>query len=129
MSEQGKQHPFLVRFSRRKSLLRAHVIGDSTLENTVAYWMAIVGELQREPATQLLLVDELLGEPLTESDWFNLVRGMQGHGLENVRIAHVKPHGLQKIEYCEIFARDAGFAAHVFDDEHAAELWLHYGEA
>jgi hypothetical protein len=53
---------------------------------------------------------------------------MANHGLEQMRIAHVKPHGLHRIEYCEIFAREAGFDARVFDDEHAAELWLRYGE-
>lgn len=129
MSSQGTRSPFLVRFSRRQSQLRAHVIGDSTLENTVAYWRAILAEVQREPADSLLLIDELLGEPLTEAEWFNLVQQVQGHGLERVRIAHVKPQGLQQIEYCEIFACEAGFEAHVFDDEHAAEIWLRYGES
>lgn len=104
------------------------VIGDSTLENTVAYWRAILAEVQHEVPESLLLIDELVGESLTEAEWLNLVQRMKGLGLESVRIAHVKPHGLQQIEYCEIFARDAGFTAHVFDDEHAAELWLRYGE-
>ena len=35
--------------------------------------------------------------------------------------------GLQGIEYCEIFAREAGFHARVFDNEATAELWLRYG--
>ena len=50
-------------------------------------------------------------------------------GLEQVRIAHVRPAGLQQLEYCEIFAVELGFQAHVFVDERAAELWLRYGEA
>ena len=117
-----------VNFSRRSSQLRVHVTGESTLENTVAYWQAIVAEVAREPAASLLLIDELTGRPLMQAEWLSLVQHMAGHGLEDVRIAHVKPHGLQQIEYCEIFARDAGFNARVFDDEHAAGLWLRYGE-
>jgi len=52
-----------------------------------------------------------------------------GKGLENVRIAHVKPHGLQQIEYCELHAREVGFVARVFTREIEAELWLRYGAA
>ena len=129
MSPHSKHPPFFLRSSRQGSQLRVHVIGESTLDNTIAYWQAILAEVEKEPAAQLLLIDELLGEPLTESEWLSLVRNMSNHGLEQVRIPHVKPHGLQRIEYCEIFARDAGFDARVFDDERAAELWLRYGEA
>ena len=128
MAAQGSGAPLLVKFSRRPSQLRAQVTGDSTLENTVAYWQAIVAEVAREPAASLLLIDELVGRPLTQAEWLSLVQHMAGHGLEDVRIAHVKPQGLQQSEYCEIFARDAGFNARVFDDEHAAQLWLRYGE-
>ena len=128
MAAQGSGAPLQVNFSRRSSQLRVHVTGESTLENTVAYWQAIVAEVAREPAASLLLIDELTGRPLMQAEWLSLVQHMAGHGLEDVRIAHVKPHGLQQIEYCEIFARDAGFNARVFDDEHAAGLWLRYGE-
>jgi hypothetical protein len=34
---------------------------------------------------------------------------------------------LQGSEYCEIFAREAGFDARVFSNEATAELWLRYG--
>jgi hypothetical protein len=53
---------------------------------------------------------------------------MRGLGLETVRIAHVKPHGLQLIEHCEIYANEAGFDSRVFTDESQADLWLRYGE-
>ena len=49
--------------------------------------------------------------------------------LEQVRIAHVRPGGLQQLEHCEIFAVELGFQARVFVDERVAELWLRYGEA
>ena len=128
VSPHSKHPAFFVSSSRRGSQLRVHVIGESTLDNTIAYWQAILTEFEKETAAQLLLIDELLGEPLTESEWLSLVRNMANHGLEQMRIAHVKPHGLQRIEYCEIFARDVGFDSRVFDNEHAAEIWLRYGE-
>ena len=45
-----------------------------------------------------------------------------------MRVAHVKPIGLQNIEYCEIHAREAGLDARVFTNEMEASLWLRYGE-
>lgn len=127
MAPRGSRGPG-VEFRRESGWLHVEVVGESTLDNTVAYWQAIAAELQREPVANILLVDRLMGEPLTQSQWFDLVARMRGAGLERVRIAHVRPVGLQSIEYCEIFARDAGFEARVFDDEHAAALWLKYGE-
>ena len=109
-------------------MLRAEVVGESTLENTLAYWQAIVSEVRRHRPRCLLLVDELRGLPLGEAQWQRLVQVMRGSGLEGVRIAHVKPQGLQKLEYCELYAREAGFDAHVFDEELAAKFWLRYGD-
>jgi hypothetical protein len=54
---------------------------------------------------------------------------MAGSGLERVRIAHVKPTGLDHLEYCEIYANAAGIDARVFADEGEAERWLRYGAA
>ena len=128
MSREKPTPPFLIRFARRQRTLRVQVTGLCTLENTVAYWKAIVDESQRVRPGAILLVDELQGEPLAETDWKRLVEAMAGHGLESVKIAHVKPAGLQKIEHCELYAREAGFHARVFDDERMADLWLRYGE-
>jgi hypothetical protein len=119
---------FLLRFSRHDDMLRAEVVGESTLENTLAYWQGIVAEVRRQPPRCLLLVDELRGAALGEEQWQRLVEAMRDSGLEGVRIAHVKPQGLQKLEYCELYAREAGFDAHVFDDEVAAKFWLRYGD-
>lgn len=118
----------VVRFARRGGILRVEVEGESTLENTMAYWHAIEDEVRRAPVPAILLVDRLGGAVLTEEHWRRLVQALAGHGLEHVRIAHVKPHGLQQIEYCELFAREAGFHARVFDNEVTASLWLRYGE-
>ena len=128
MTPAAKESPVLIRFVREQTVLRVHVIGASTLENTVTYWQAIVAEVQREAPEAIVLVDELQGEPLTPEQWLNLVQAVAGQGLEPIRIAHVKPHGLQQIEYCELYACEAGFDARVFDDEHAAMLWVRWGE-
>jgi len=118
----------VIRFGRSHGVLRVDVEGDSTLENTIAYWKAIEDEVRRAPVPAILLIDNLRGQALTADDWQRLVEALAGHGLENVRIAHVRPRGLQQIEYCELFAREAGFQARVFDSEVPASLWLRYGE-
>ena len=108
--------------------LRVSVRGTENLENTMHYWNQIAEAIRPGVAKYLLLVDELQGQPLTESQWLHLVVSMQGTGIEQLRIAHVKPLGLQQVEYCEIFARDAGIEAKVFEDEILADIWLRYGE-
>ena len=60
---------------------------------------------------------------------YALVEGLMACGLEAVRIAHVKPLGLQSVEHCEIHAREVGLEARVFDNETNARLWLRYGSA
>jgi len=108
--------------------LRVVVSGAGTYENTLAYWQTIAAALQELRAPGLLVIDETTGKPLSADDWKSLVEQMLGKGLERVRIAHVKPHGLQSIEYCELAAREAGLEARVFTDEAEADLWLRYGE-
>lgn len=108
--------------------LRVEVRGVGTYENTLAYWHAVVAELGKHQVPGLLLIDETTGEPLSAEKWKTLVAAMIGKGLEHVRVAHVKPRGLQRIEYCELSAREAGLEARVFTDEAEADLWLRYGE-
>jgi len=104
--------------------LRVHVRGSGTYENTAAYWRAIQRHLRLTRARNLLLLDELQGDGLSEAEWLDLVVHMAGMGLEEVRIAHVKPAGVKDVEYCELFARDAGYQARVFACEQEAERWL-----
>jgi hypothetical protein len=108
--------------------LRAHVAGESDVDATLSYWREIAQAARERNADSLLLVDELAGAPLDEGDWLRVVTGLQGEGLERLRIAHVKPKGLQQVEFCEIFARDAGIEARVFENEALADIWLRYGE-
>lgn len=118
---------FAVHFEPHRAGLRVHVTGEISLANTIAYWTRILDQVRADPRP-VLLVDEMHGDPLDAGDWEELVVAMQGTGLEAVRIAHVKPRGLDAVEYCEIFAREAGFEARVFTDENAAALWLRHGE-
>ena len=67
------------------------------------------------------------GDALPEQDWQKLVEAMKGTGLDQPRIAHVKPLGLQSVEYCELFALEAGLRARVFSSEDEAITWLRYG--
>ncbi len=107
--------------------LRVEVRGLRTLETTIAYWEAILDHVKQRQPRWLLVLDELRGNELKASEWKELVEAMAGRGLEGMRIAHVKPFGLDHIEYCEIYAREAGLEARAFADEGVAERWLRYG--
>lgn len=111
--------------SSQSGTMRFHVRGHETFANTIMYWRAILEELQAGRFERLLLVDELKGTPLLEREWLELVVMMEGLGLDKVRIAHVKPNGLNEVEFCEIYARDSGIDARVFLHEHEAISWLH----
>lgn len=117
-----------IEFSRAGASLHAVVRGPGNYANTVTYWRSIAAALRERGANSLLLVDKTTGAALSAEEWKMLVGAMQGEGLEQVRIAHVKPIGLQNIEYCEIYAREAGLNARVFTNEMEASLWLRYGE-
>jgi hypothetical protein len=108
--------------------VRAEVSGDLNLATTLAYWREIAAQARACGADSLLLVDTLTGPPLQESDWLHVVTSLQGEGLQKLRIAHVKPLGLRQEEFCEIFARDAGIEARVFENETLANVWLRFGE-
>lgn len=108
--------------------LRVAVTGPRSLENTIAYWEAILVQIHQERPRWLLLCDDMRGPELTAEEWCTLVEAMVGRGLEGVRIAHVKPSGLAQIEHCELYAREAGLDARAFTDVATAERWLRYGE-
>jgi hypothetical protein len=117
-----------IRFAPHRGALRMEVSGPGTFANTLAYWAAITNAVQEHKPFGVLLIDTTTGE-LSATEWKTLVRAMVGKGLESTRIAHVKPRGLQRVEYCEFYAREAGFIARVFTNEVEADLWLRYGES
>ena len=105
--------------------LHVHVAGAATFANTLAYWRAIADALETQPARHLLLVDELVGPSLSAEDWAALVAEV-GPRLGRLRIAHVKPRGLDTVEHCVLSAMAAGLDARVFEDERLASVWLRY---
>ena len=122
-----KDDGYALDLRRQGDGLRATVSGERTLANTVAYWESIVAEVAVHKPKWLLLVDRLRGDELSIDEWRSLVERMTGQGLEGIRIAHVKPSGMDHLEYCEIFAREAGIDARAFADMGVAERWLRYG--
>jgi len=119
--------PLVVRSSRNHGVLRVEVSGPGTYANTLAYWKTLVAAVNEQTPRGLLLIDITTGTELSPQEWKALVDAVSGKGLEAVRVAHVKPHGLQQIEFCELYAREAGITARVFTDEAEADLWLRYG--
>ena len=119
-------------FKRQPPLLLAWVSGgeDTRLEVTFDYWMRIAAEVRATGATQLLVVDEMQGEVMTNDDLERFFTGIRGHGLEGVRIAYVERHAEQipLVEFAGLLANEHGFDARVFAEEAAAVRWLRYGE-
>jgi hypothetical protein len=107
--------------------LRVQVRGEETLANTIAYWRAILVAARTASGNGLLLIDELQGDALTEAQWLELVVHTDSEQVRGLRIAHVKPRGLQAVEYCELYARANDIDARVFVDEAAAARWLRDG--
>ncbi len=118
---------YAIDITLRGGVLHARVSGTSTVANTIAYWRRIAQAAREHGVDALLLVDVMSGEPLQEDDWLQVVTSLQDEGLQRMRIAHVKPQGLQQVEFCEIFARDVGIEARVFENETLAGIWLRYG--
>ena len=105
-------------------VLRAQVMGVRSLASTIAYWEAILARVLQDQPRALLVVDELVGEELSASEWKTLVEEMVGRGLEGVRIAHVKPFAFDQINYCERYANAAGLESRTFRREPEASAWL-----
>lgn len=118
---------FAIVFQRDGDGLRATVTGLRTFENTLAYWRDILTQVRAQRPQWLFVCDRLVGHELSVGEWYSLVEAMKGQGLEGLRIAHVKPSGMDHLEYCEIFAREAGIDARAFNDDGVAERWLRYG--
>lgn len=127
MTTRPPQRDLDVQFQPHPAGLRVRVTGANTVANTIAYFTAVLREIRARPRP-VLLVDELSGPSLTADDWRLVVAAMAGSQLQAVRIAHVKPSGLDALEFCELHAKDAGFDARVFVDEDEASRWLRYGE-
>ena len=121
---------FALDFEERLGYLYVRVAGvNGTLETTVAYWQAIAAEVRRRKPAALMVKDDMLGEPPPPQELMQFVQAMAGLGFEGVRVAYVEADGahVPQVEHGEIYARESGYDARVFGNEHDAELWLRYG--
>ena len=131
MTETSPSRPFALTYTERPDFLRVRVTGvNGSLETTMACWLAIAEEVRVRRPRQLLIKDEMSGEPPPPAEIEQFIRAMAGQGFEGVRVAYVEADGDQvpQVEMGEIYAREQGFDARVFGNEHDAELWLRYGE-
>ena len=122
--------PFRIEYSRESDLLCAHLTGvNGSFETTVAYWTELAGELLREPAAALLVVDDMAGDIPTPDELARFVAVMRGLAPDNVRVAFVEAHAQQiaELEFGEILAREYGFHVRVFGNEADARIWLRHG--
>jgi hypothetical protein len=123
--------PFRLDYADRPGYLYVRVTGvNGSLETTVAYWMAIAAEVRARRPAQVMIKDEMLGEPPSPGEIQQFIAAMVGQGFEGVRVAYVEADGDQvaQVEHGEIYAREQGFDGRVFGSERQAELWLRYGE-
>jgi hypothetical protein len=121
---------FNVHYENRSGYLFAKIDGpQDSLEVSLAYWHELAAECQRRKATRLLVVDQLLGEPLDVKAIESLVKGWQGTGLESVQTAFVELDSINVafMEHGQIFANVSGFSTRVFTEFEEAERWLRYG--
>ena len=120
-----------VTFQARRGLLRAHVTGvKGTLDVTLGYWRRIAEEVRRRKPRNVLVVDEMEGEPLAADQFQKFIGAMRDQGFEGLRVAFVVARGehVPHVEGAEILARAVGFNARVFGNENDAALWLRHGE-
>ena len=113
-------------------LLRACVSGgeDTRLHVTFDYWRRIAEEVRASGADELLVVDEMQGEVMTDAELARFFDGIAGLGLENARIAYVEGRADQmpRIEFVELLALERGYRIRMFGNETDALVWLRHGE-
>lgn len=116
------------------ALLSVRLLGDAvqtTLARTHEYWARIAAKVDEYGAVQLLVLDELPGEVMSDADLLRFFDGIAGLGLDAVQIAYVEGRADQiaRIEYVEQLALERGYRVRMFGNESEARLWLRYGEA
>ncbi|KFN42860.1 hypothetical protein [Arenimonas oryziterrae] len=129
-TDDAPESPYRLHFEQRPNYLYAVVSGpEDSLEITLAYWREIAVECLTRRATRVLVVDELGGTPMPPEQIAELVKNMQGSGMESVQVAFVEPvmAHVPLMEHGEIFAMESGFNARVFSSVNEAERWLRFG--
>jgi hypothetical protein len=98
-------------------------------ENALTAWVAIASEVRVRESKRLLAMSYVEGEPMRPEHMRGFFASMGGLGMEGVRVAYVDMAGFKTplMETAGILASEHGFAARVFDNRIAAELWLRHG--
>ena len=123
--------PYLLETAYTPPLLRATVTGgeDTTLPVTGEYWLRIADLVGLTGARQLLVVDHMQGEVMTDAELDRFFDLIEGRSLADVRIAYVEGRVDQtsRIEYVELLARERGYVVRMFGNETDALVWLRHG--
>ena len=109
--------------------LEGEVSPQAILEVTRTYWMRMAEEVAVRRASQLLVLDMLPGEVMSNEDLVRFFDGVAGLGMETVRIAYVEGRldQVARIEYAELLALERGYRIRMFANEPDARLWLRHG--
>ena len=111
--------------------LSARIVGGRDTGQTVssAYWLRIAEELCSTGASELLVIDGLQGEVMTDADLQRFFDSIHGTGLEQARIAYVESRmdQIQRIEIVEQMALERGYHVRIFTHEPDALVWLRHG--
>ena len=111
--------------------LCARILGgrDTGLGVSSAYWLRIAEEVRATGAGELLVIDGLQGEVMSDADLERFFVLIEGSGLEHARIAYVEARmdQMARIEYAELMARERGYTIRMFSNETDAMIWLRHG--
>ncbi|WP_449447942.1 hypothetical protein [Thermomonas brevis] len=122
---------YRLEFDERPPLLTVRLLGDAetTLERTREYWLRIAESANACGAEQLLVLDALPGEVMSDEDLLRFFDSVGTLGLERVRIAYVEGRidQVSRIEYVELLALERGYRIRMFGNESEARMWLRYG--
>lgn len=122
---------YRLEFDEQPPLLTVRLLGDAetTLERTREYWLRISERANACGAGQLLVLDALPGEVMSDEDLLRFFDSVGTLGLEHVRIAYVEGRidQVSRIEYVELLALERGYRIRMFGNESEARLWLRYG--
>ena len=114
-------------------LLQVTVTGgeETGLPVSLEYWLRIGALVRQTGASQLLVLDRMQGEVMTNEQLAHFFDQIEGIGLERVRIAYVEGRidQIPRIEYAELLALERGYDIRMFANETDARVWLRHGGA
>jgi hypothetical protein len=100
------------------------------VETMRSYWALIAERVHQLQATQLLVLDDMPGEVLSDAGMELFFQGIEALGLKDTRIAYVKQRVdmAMRMEEVEQQALELGYYVRMTANESDARLWLSYGE-